>query len=289
MDPITALAAFGGAARWARLCQCGVSERDLRQAVASAGVLSVGDGGYVLPGADPALVAAVRLGGVASHASAARLHRLDLWRPIDGIDVTVRRGSHPQSCRVRVHRVNLRPDEIDFQLPITSVLRTAIDCGRSLPLPDAVVILDSAMRGGRVNSAALKAAASSARGHGAVALRRAVEHADALAGSALESALRLLLLLVDARLETQVKIPDVGPGPVDFVLDGWLVIEADGFEHHSSRDDYKKDRARSNGVVVRGYTLLRFTWEDVKLRPWWVLAQVHAVLRRGPKARDPRC
>lgn len=262
----------------------GVSERALRDGPALGLVMPAGHGGYALPATDPALVAAVRLRGVASHASAARLHGLDLWRPVAGIDVTVRPGSRPLEAGVRVHRAALLPNEVDARLPITSVLRTALDCGRSLPLPDAVVILDSAMRGGAVKSATLRAATESARGHGAVALRRAVAHADALAGSPLESALRLLLGLVDADVQSQVKIPGVGPGPVDFVLNGWLVIEADGYEFHSNRESYRKDRGRGNGLAVRGYTLLRFTWEDVRFRPGWVLAQVTRVLAMGPKA-----
>ncbi|MGQ0631366.1 MAG: hypothetical protein ACT4P1_10005 [Sporichthyaceae bacterium] len=180
MDVSIALRTCGGAASWTRLRRLGVSEYALGRGLAAGCVVSVGDGGYALPSTDPALVAAARLSGVASHASAARLHRLDLWRPIGGIDVTVRRGSHPTEAGVRVHRVNLRPDEIAYPLPVTSVLRTALDCGRSLPLLDAVVILDSAIRHGRVRSGALRAAAASARGHGCVALRRAVAHVDAL-------------------------------------------------------------------------------------------------------------
>lgn len=288
MDVVGALGMFGGAARWSRLRDYGVPERALRASVATGRVLAVGCGGYALPDTDPALVEAVRLRGVASHASAARLHGLDLWRPVDGIDVTVRPGSRPAETKARVHRADLGPDDLDFRLPITSVFRTVLDCGRTLPLPDAVIVLDSALRGGRVKMAALRAAAKAARGHGAVALRRAVAHADELSGSALESKLRPLLSLLDADLQSQVKIPGVGPGPVDFVLDGWLVVEGDGFEFHSKRADYRNDRERGNALAVGGYTLLRFTWEDVALRPGWVLAQVQLALQLGPKAGDRR-
>ncbi len=85
MDVVAALGLFGGAAHWARLRDYRVSERSLRGGVGAGLVLAVGDGGYVLPGTDPALVAAVQAGGVASHASAARLHGLSRWRPIEGI------------------------------------------------------------------------------------------------------------------------------------------------------------------------------------------------------------
>ncbi len=284
MDVVLGLSVCGGAARWTRLRRLGVSERALRAALAAGIVEPVGRGGYALPGTDPALVAALRVNGVASHADAARLHGLALWRPIDGIDVTVPPGSRPTEAGVRVHRAHVAADEIDVQLPMTGLLRTVLDCGRSLPMADAVVILDSAVHGGRVKLTTLRKAAESARGHGAVALRRAVAQVDALADSPLESSLRLLLVLIDANLQSQVKIPRVGL--VDFVLDGWLVIEADGFEHHSNRADYRRDRERGNQLAVLGYTLLRFTYEDIKGRPRWVLDQVRLALKRGPKAGD---
>lgn len=282
MDAQDVLSALGGAARWSRLQSFGVTQRGLRAAVASGRVVAVGHGGYALPDTDPALIAAVRIRGLASHASAARLHGLALWRPIDGIDVTVRPGSRPEADGIRVHRALVRPDEVDFRLPATNLLRTAIDCGRTLPFLEAVVVLDSAMHNGRVKLTALRAAAAAARGDGSAALRRAVAHADALAGSPLESALRPLLVLLNVRLQTQVKIGGVPGGPVDFVLGGWLVVETDGYEFHRERADYRKDRERATALAVRGYTLLRFTYEDVKSRPQWVLTQIQAVLARGP-------
>jgi very-short-patch-repair endonuclease len=71
---------------------------------------------------------------------------------------------------------------------------------------------------------------------------------------------------------------------VDYVIDGWLVIETDGFEFHSNRAEYRKDRRRANALAERGYVLLRFTYEDIRFRPWAVLAQVAAVLARGRAA-----
>ena len=46
-----------------------------------------------------------------------------------------------------------------------------------------------------------------------------------------------------------------------------LAIEVDGFEHHSSPDAFQRDRTRQNRLVALGWTVLRFTWEDVVKRP----------------------
>lgn len=126
----------------------------------------------------------------------------------------------------------------------------------------------------------LRALARSARGPGSGKLRRAVAHADALAGSPLESRARLLVDLVAADVQTQVYIE--GVGRVDILLDGWLVVEPDGFEFHRDRADYRNDRRRGNLLVVGRYTLLRYSWEDVFVYPHAMLAQIETVLAQGP-------
>jgi very-short-patch-repair endonuclease len=65
-------------------------------------------------------------------------------------------------------------------------------------------------------------------------------------------------------------------------LDGWLVLEGDGFEHHSSRKNYREDRRRGNSLVEHGVVTLRFSYEDLQGRPWEVLAQIERVLKLGP-------
>ena len=74
-------------------------------------------------------------------------------------------------------------------------------------------------------------------------------------------------------------------GPVDILIDGWLVLEGDGFEFHSNRADYRKDRRRGNRLALHGKVLLRFTYEDVRYHPLRTLAQIEAVLRLGPPRR----
>jgi len=273
-----ALQKCGGAARWKTLRGLGVPAHVLR----SAPALVIARGAFALPAAPPAVTTAVRLGGVASHGSAALLHGFGSWRPDPTLHVTVAAGSRPPEPGVRLHRTRLCPCDVDPFRPLTTPLRTVLDCGRVLPLPEALVVLDAALHAGLVRRGPLQAAAEAARGHGAAALRRAVRFADELADSALESVLRLILTLLDCDVRSQVRIPGL-TAPVDFLLDGWLVVEADGFEFHSDRKAYRNDRGRLNALAARGYVLLRFTWEDVRFRPGWVLEQVARTLSLGPR------
>jgi very-short-patch-repair endonuclease len=270
----TALAMCGGAARWERLREFEVSAYALRQSD-----LAIGGGSYALPHAPAPIVAAVRLNGVVSHATAAALHGFGLWRAVAELHVTVPSWRPPERG-VKLHRARLLSTDLDPFQPLTAPLRTALDCGRSLPLLEAVVVLDSATHSGRVRLEALKAAAEVARGHGAAALRQAVRFVDALADSPLESVLRLLVTLLPCHVSVQVRVR--GAGKVDIVLDGWLVLEADGFEHHSDRKAYREDRRRANVLPRRRLVLLRYSWEDLRFRPWEVLAQIEEVLRLGP-------
>jgi very-short-patch-repair endonuclease len=62
------------------------------------------------------------------------------------------------------------------------------------------------------------------------------------------------------------------------------VIEGDGFAFHADRDSYRNDRRRATALLTGGYALLRFSWEDVRFRPEWVIDQVLTALRLGRPA-----
>ena len=184
----------------------------------------------------------------------------------------------------RVDVPGIRPRKADLPLRhrvagVTSPVRTVIDCARWLPLREALVIADSALRAGvDVDADALARAAESARGPGAVRLRRAVRLADHRAESPLESCLRLIALAVADEVVPQARIP--GVGRVDLLLDGWLVAEADGFAFHSSRATYREDRRRANALALAGHTLVRFSYEDIVRRPETVIATLRALQAR---------
>jgi hypothetical protein len=70
---------------------------------------------------------------------------------------------------------------------------------------------------------------------------------------------------------------------IDFAHVGLrIAIEVDGRAHHSDRRSFERDRDRQNELVLRGWLVLRFTWEQITQRPDEVIAAVTAaVLRRA--------
>ena len=59
-----------------------------------------------------------------------------------------------------------------------------------------------------------------------------------------------------------------------------LAIEVDGFEHHSTAEAFQVDRSRQNHLVRLGWTVLRFTWQDVVHRPAHVASEIEQAIAR---------
>jgi very-short-patch-repair endonuclease len=158
-------------------------------------------------------------------------------------------------------------------VPLFAALLTLLRC---LPALEAAVVVDCAVRRRMARVESLR---RQLRGPGSVEARRVLGLVDGRSGSLIESVLRLALRQAGLRVDCQVFID--GVGRVDLVVDGWLVIEVDGFAYHSERAQYRADRARANTLVLRGYVLLRFTYEDVMHGLPETVAAVLAVHSRG--------
>lgn len=59
-----------------------------------------------------------------------------------------------------------------------------------------------------------------------------------------------------------------------------LAIELDGRAWHVDRDRFQHDRTRQNRLIAAGWTVLRFTWEDVAYRLDTVLAEIIEAVAR---------
>lgn len=178
--------------------------------------------------------------------------------------VTVSRGRKVgPKPGAHVHRAELAAHQVDG--PATSAGVTLENCLRRLPFDEALSVADSALREG-TGAAMLAAIADDARGRGSPQIRRAAREASPLAANPFESVLRAIALDVPGlSVRPQVFIRDgdfvVRPDLVDEGLR--LVLEADSFEWHGGRAALASDARRYNMLVVSGWIVLRFSYEDV--------------------------
>jgi very-short-patch-repair endonuclease len=110
---------------------------------------------------------------------------------------------------------------------------------------------------------------------------------DPSAGSGPETFMRLLLRTMGVAYETQVYLE--GVGYVDFVVDGWLIIECDSKEFHEGWEKQVQDRERDIAAARLGYVTVRPLAKDILGDQAYVrqaLEQIIAVL--GPRFGDAR-
>lgn len=101
-----------------------------------------------------------------------------------------------------------------------------------------------------------------------------------------ETLVRLMLRTLGARVEVQVPIR--GVGTVDFVVDGWLIVECDSFAHHSSWDAQRRDRRRDQAAAALGYATYRPIAEDILWNPDVVQEALSGLLRSRRSGRAPQ-
>lgn len=231
-------------------------------------------------------------GAAASAATAACLRGWGvLHEPLRSVSVAVSHG------RSRIRLAGVRPmqrramasellevREGEALIRVTTAVSTVLDCCRLLPLLDAVVVCDSALRSGQVTLVQLRAAASRLRGHRAAArVRRVLVLCDPQSGSVLESVLRVRMVqngvvgfatqqvLRDARNRRILR--------VDFCFAAArLVVETDGSRWHSQQ---LRDQQLDNRLAAAGWRVLRLSWAEVVHDPDAVLELVHAAVRFG--------
>lgn len=256
---------LGGVASYRTLVQYS-TRRDLERAVAAGDVVRVGRGRYALPEAEVASVAAHALHGVLSHASAALAWGWALKEVPDRPHVTVPvKRKVPTSARagIHLHRGDLSGDQVRDGR--TSAAFTLEQCLRTMPFPDALALADSALREG-VMPETVRSLARDARGPGSPKIRAVAAAANGLAANPFESVLRAIAMEVAGlHVRPQVWIGQVRPDLVDEELR--IVLEADSFAWHGSRSALRRDAERYNNLTVAGWLVLRFSWEEVMLRP----------------------
>ena len=292
MNVVELLAELGGVARRSALLH--VADRsDLERALTAGEIVRSSRGVYALPDVEASVRAAADLGGVLSLTSAALAHGWAVKTLPDRPHVTVSRGRKvaPSQQTAHVHRAELRPGQIDDGR--TCVETTLEQCLRVLPYDEALAVADSARREG-VGEGVFREIADRVKGPGSVQVRRVCRNATDLAANPFESTLRAIADDVQGLdLRPQVTIQDgdftVRPDLVDLRLR--VVAEADSFEWHGKRSALASDCRRYNLLVIHGWLVLRFCYEDVMFHPAEVRRVLEAVVPLAElltKAAPPR-
>ncbi|MGO4489267.1 hypothetical protein [Microbacterium sp. 2RAF4] len=96
--------------------------------------------------------------------------------------------------------------------------------------------------------------------------------------------MRLILRALGVAFETQVFIE--GVGRVDFLVEGWLIIECDSREFHEGWAKQVDDRRRDMAAVVQGFVTIRPLAADILRADSTVRQTVAAVIHAlGPRFR----
>lgn len=165
---------------------------------------------------------------------------------------------------------------------VTSAVDTVLDCALVLPLVEAVVLADSALRSGQCTVRQLRRAATGRRGSvGAGRLFIVLRWLDPSSESVLESALRVVLCLAGLVPPATQHLLEAGGRSARLDL-AWpqqrLAVEADGRRWHDPQDRRDGDRRRDNAAARAGWRVLRFTWAEVVHDSATVVAAVREAL-----------
>lgn len=291
LSPAEVLLRLGGVATWSQLSPT-VSRWALERAVREGAVNHPARDRYVHPAADDALRVAHTVSGVLCLTSAALAHGWAVKQVPETPHVSFRRNRRLTTAQRRLvvpHRHDLAPEDVLDGI-VTCKEVTLTHCLRNLPDDEALAIADSAARAGEL--AMLARVAATASGPGAARIRSRVAAARAEAANAFESVLRSIANGVDGlAVEPQRLITTVTPWARPDLVDADLgiVLEADSFEWHGDRRALRRDARRYDLLVVDGWIVLRFAWEDVMFDQEFVREVLVAAVRLAHRRTQPRC
>jgi len=229
-------------------------------------------------------------GAVASHRSAAGLWAFD-GIPRGFVEISVARPLCHRLTGVVVHRSTdlvRSASSTRAGIPVTSPMRTLVDLGAVMPSWAVETALDHVLSRRLVTVAGVRReldvlARKGRRGAGVLrALLDCRGDACLRTDSVLEA--RMLRICREHGLPLPVTQYEIRVGGrllarVDFAFpEIRLAIEVDGYEHHASLGAFQHDRTRQNDLVAAGWTVLRFTWDDVTRHPERVAAHILRVL-----------
>ncbi len=244
----------GGVAHTSDLRAAGFTDHSIRSAVAGGAVRRIRRSWIVTKAASPMVVAAVATRGRLTCLSEAR--RLDLWTPPhEGLHISVpSSSSEPVRSGIVFHhsRGPMPVARRDVREPVVNVLAHISTC---VARENALVVWESAVRHGLVLADHLARIPWSGP-----RARELASAASELADSGLETIVTSRLRPFGLRVRQQVWLDG---HQVDLLIGEKLIVQLDGFAHHSDAKDRRRDIAHDARLQLRGYTVLRFDYAQV--------------------------
>ncbi|MDN3904317.1 hypothetical protein [Arthrobacter sp. YD2] len=249
------LRARHGVAGYGTLTANRFSRTEIERATSAGSIRRIARGTFAVPDADPELVTAARHGASLTCVSAARL--LGWWVLVPATCAHIRRNSSKDIPGTRLHR-----GQRSAHRPVFLPEQIVHDAFKCLPRVEALVLAESAVICDAVGLPRLRQEFSGQRDW---PIRLLLDSVRRTTASPLEVCARFHLLAAGIRFAEEVVVP--GVGRVDFLIDGWLIVEIDGYAFHSGRLDYRKDRQRWNCSASGGWVTLRITAEMILHHP----------------------
>jgi very-short-patch-repair endonuclease len=293
VEVCTAAAANHGVVATQHLKAMGVSRQQVSRWVAAGLLVRLGTSSFAVAGSLPSWRRRCAAGladlgghGVLAGRAAARLHGLDGFAAA-GPEFLVHRSHRDRrtfGAVVSTHRPPGRDAvcRVDGLLTLTAealILTSGLFGFAQREIENAV---DSAIRLRLVSEPRLRSRALAQATDGGRGARRL---AEALVDSGGESRLErmFLALLRTAGIARPAMQRIVRDGArtvarVDFLFGEHLVVEVAGHGTHATRRQRQVDAQRHTEMTVRGLRVLTFTYDDVRDRPGWVLAQLRRAL-----------
>ncbi|HMI81819.1 MAG TPA: DUF559 domain-containing protein [Solirubrobacterales bacterium] len=264
-----------------QLLAFGFSAKGIKHRVANGrlypirrGIYAVGRRDITEHGRWMAAVLACGDGAVLSHSSAAALWRIGFEKR-DLIEVSLPSPSRRRRPGLQIHR---RPSllesdlTVEFGIPVTTPIRTLIDLSLRLDRCGVERVINEADKYNLAHPPGLRKALDARSGEPGVARLRHILDRRTFRLTKEELERRFLPLARKAGLPVPLTGQWVNEFEVDFF---WpelgLVVETDGLRYHRTPAEQARDRLRDQAHTAAGLTQLRFTHEQVRYEPEYVV------------------
>lgn len=169
-----------------------------------------------------------------------------------------------------------------FRIPVTCPGRTIVDLAGHIHEHLLEAAIDTALLRGLATIAGLRRYIRSRRlgtRRGVGNVRRILADRERFGIPEGELERRLIRLLDTHRVPQAVRQFPFGDRRIDFAYPELkIAIELDGRADHSKKAVFEDDRHRQNELVLAGWTVLRFTWDDITKRPETVATTIKRAL-----------